>query len=156
MIFHNEHNSNSQINVFMLGDNNLRDDKYPGDDPSELFKIFAYIYSESKKISNCHVIFCSLIPSIVNFDGCNDIFMDFDASLKTLVDQEHEMVQVDKILRKKTGQVKEKLFQNDGIHLNDDGTDKITEQIFNRVRSTPRRFLQWKLMSYYALKMKIE
>ena len=142
MIFHNQHNSNSQINVFMLGDNNLRDDMYPGDDPSDLFKIFAYIYSESKKISNCHVIFCSIIPSIVNFDGCNDIFMDFDASLKTLVDKEHEMVQVDKILLKKTGQVKEKLYQSDGIHLNNDGTDKITEQIYNRVRSTPRRFLQ--------------
>ena len=68
--------------------------------------------------------------------------MDFDAALKTLVDKEHEMVQVDKILRKKTGQIKEKLFQNDGIHLNNDSTDKITEQIFNRVQSTPRRFLQ--------------
>ena len=71
--------------------------------------------------------------------------MDFDTSLKTLVDKEHEMVQVDKILRKKTGQVKEKLFQNDGVHLNNDGTDKITEQIFNRVRSTPRRFKPMKI-----------
>ena len=68
--------------------------------------------------------------------------MDFDASLRSLVDKEHEMVQVDKILRKKTGQIKEKLFQSDGIHLDIVGTEKITEQIFNRVRSTPRRFLQ--------------
>ena len=89
-----------------------------------------------------------LPTSILNFDGRNDIFMDFDAALKTLVDKEHEMVQVDKILRKKTGQIKEKLFQNDGIHLDNDGTAKITEQIFNRVRSTPRRFLQWKLMNW--------
>ena len=155
MIFHNQHNSNPQIVVIMLADNNLRDSKYPRDDPSEVFKIFAYIYAESKKISKCHLIFCSLIPSIENFDGCNDIFMDFDESLKTLVDKEHEMVQVDKILRKKTGQVKQTFYQDDGIHLNNEGTDKITEQIFNRVRSAPRRFLQWKLMSY-ALKMKIE
>ena len=40
------------------------------------------------------------------------------------------------------GKSEQGVFQNDGVHLNNDGTYKIIELIFNRVRSTPRRFLQ--------------
>ena len=73
-----------QVRVLILGDNNLRDDWYPMDDPSELASIFEYLLIEARKIKNCHLIVSGLIPSVVNQENCDIHFNQFDQALKDL------------------------------------------------------------------------
>ena len=73
-----------QVNVVILGDCNLRDSRYPMDDPAEVYSIFAYLLKEARKIKKCHLIFSTLIPSRENQENCDIHFNQFDQALKDL------------------------------------------------------------------------
>ena len=94
-----------QVNVMILGDCNLRDSWYPMDDPSELRSIYAYLFTEARKIKKCHLITSSLIPSIENQENCDIHFNQFDQFLKDLC-HPSEFLSLNNWLRTKYGKIK--------------------------------------------------
>ena len=76
-------------------------------------------------------------PSIENQEKCDIVFTKFDDALKNLVNPETELLNLNKSFRKRNGQIKKVLYYPDKVHLNDDGTKVLTQQIFNKVYGIP-------------------
>ena len=131
-----------QVQVLVLGDCDLRDSKYPMTDPDELFAIFKYFLAEAKKIPNVVVLLCSILPSIENQQNNEAYFLEFDERLKLLVDSPSELIHFSKSFRDSYGQIKRRLYEKDGVHLNSDGTDVMAKQIFNHVMRIPKNRFQ--------------
>ena len=94
-----------QVNVLILGDCNLRDSWYPMDDPAELRSIYAYLFTEARKIKKCHLITSSLIPSVENQENCDIHFNQFDQAMKDLC-HPSEFLSLNNWLRTKHGKIK--------------------------------------------------
>ena len=115
---------------------------YEMTDPDELFGIFKYFLTEAKKIQNVVVLLCSMLPSIENQKNNEAYFLEFDERLKLLVDSPSELIHFSKSFRDSFGQIKRRLYQEDGVHLNSDGTDVMAKQIFNHVMRIPKNRFQ--------------
>ena len=90
---------NPQIHILALGDNNLR---WFYDDPIDVLLLLRDFLMEARKIENCHVMVCSLLPSIENQENCNRAFLQFDRSLKIIADPQFEIIKLQKRFRNKT------------------------------------------------------
>ena len=102
-------------------------------DPEELYAIYKYFLTEAKKIKNVVVLLCSILPSIENQHYNESYFLEFDERLKLLVDSPSDLIHFSNSFRNDFGQIKRHLYQDDGVHLNDKGTDVMAKQIFNYV-----------------------
>ena len=102
-------------------------------DPDELYAIFNYFLTEAKKIKNSVVLLGSMLPSIENQQNNEHYFLEFDERLKRLVDSPSDLIHFSKSFRDSVGQIKRHLYQDDGVHLNPEGTDVLAKQIFNYV-----------------------
>ena len=124
--------------LWISGDNDLRpgdneDYKFELTDPDELYEIFKYLLTEAKKIENVVVLLCSMLPSIENQQHNECYFLEMDERLKLLVDSPSNLIHFSKSFRNSVGQIKRHLYQDDGVHLNPEGTDVMAKQIFNYV-----------------------
>ena len=130
---------NPQVHVIMLGDNNLR---WSHSQPEDVLAMFRFLLAKSSKIQNCKIVIVSLISTLENIEEKFQIFVNFDKELAKILDPKHDMVDLRKSLRSKNGDIKEKLFQFDGVHLNSDEAKVLANQIFNKLERLPRKFFE--------------
>ena len=128
-----------QIHIIILGDNNLRGERMEKED---VMKIFRFFIARARKIPKSRVILSSLIPSVEHNEKNNEIFNNFDEELAKILDKKYEYLNLRKSMRSKTGEIKEKLFKSDGVHLNEDGNDVLSKQIYNKVDRMPLKFFE--------------
>ena len=84
---------------------------------------------EARKTENCHVMVCSLLPSIENQENCNRAFLQFDRSLKIIADPQFEIIRLEKSFRNKKLTIKNSFYDKEGVHLNEDGAEMLAKVI---------------------------
>ena len=128
------------IIITVLGDNNLR---WFFDKPQHVLRMFEDLLVAARKIENCHIIISSLLPSIENKENCDQIFLEFDRKLKTILDPRNELLDLQKSLRNKMGLIKEVLYDDkQDVHLSDEGAEVLSLQVFNKVRRLPHKYFE--------------
>ena len=90
---------------------------------------------EARKIENCHVMVCSLLPSIENQENCNRAFLQFDRSLKIIADPQFEIIKLEKSFRNKKLAIKNSFYDRDGA-------DMLAKVIFDKTRRIPYNFFE--------------
>ena len=130
---------NPQIHVILLGDNNLR---WLKNDANEVLAMFQFLLSRTKDVRKCKIIVGTLIPTLENIENNLDTFINFDQALSEILDPKYEMLDLRKSLKSKNGEIKEKYYKSDGVHLNRSGAKVLTQQIFNKVQRFPRSFFE--------------
>ena len=71
-----------------------------------------------------------------------DLFINFDQALTEILDTKYEMLDLRKSLKSKKGEIKEKYFKADGVHLNKSGAEVLSKQIFNKIQRMPKEFFE--------------
>ena len=125
-----------QVHTVLLGSNNFRN---LDSDPIQVLKLLEDFVKAARTYENCHVYVCTLVPSIENKENCDSIFLQWDRSLRIILDTENEIIDLQRKFRKKQ-QITESLYDSDGVHLNHDGADLLAKLIFDRIRRTPYEF----------------
>ena len=128
-----------QIHIIILGDNNLRWEKCKKEDVMKMFRFFV---PRARQIPKSRVIIASLIPGIEYNEKNNEVFNEFDEDLAKILDKKYEYLNLRKSMRSTKGQIKEKLFKTDGVHLNEEGNNVLCKQIFEKVDRLPRKFFE--------------
>ena len=128
-----------QVHIVVLGDNNFRNLTY---DPVEVLEWLHNFMIEARQIPKSRVLVCSLIPSIENYQNCDETFRQWDKSLLTILDPEFEIINLQKCFRTSKLEIKESLYSPDGVHLSHSGADLLAKKIFDSIRRLPINFFE--------------
>ena len=128
-----------QVHVLVLGDNNFRKMEY---DPVQVLGWLQNFLNEARTIEKSHVSVCTLLPSIENKAVCDETFLQWDQSLKVILDTEFEIINIQKLFRKRNMDIREELYGDDGVHLNHRGADILAKKIFDSIRRLPHEFFE--------------
>jgi hypothetical protein len=97
-----------------------------------VFSFFENLEKRTRDIPNCHLILSSLIPSPKTAAICEGTFKKIDCNIKSITDiRNRDLAYFDanRILRNPDGSIKIELFEDDGVHLTEKGTDELSKEI---------------------------
>ena len=77
-----------------------------------------------------------------NIENNLDTFINFDKNLAEILDPKYELLDLRKSLKSKSGEIKEKFYKEDGVHLNKNGAEVLSKQIFNKIQRLPIEFFE--------------
>ena len=131
-----------QVKILLLGDNNLRRLK---EDPNDYIQLVKNLVHEFKNIEKCHLVLTSLLPSPLTDHICKDVFKDVSEKLKNIARQEGQnnkvsFLNLTKFL--KNGKINEELYNDDKIHLNEEGATVLADSLLKHLLLRPNKI--WK------------
>ena len=102
-------------------------------------KLLVDFVMAARQFEHCHVYVCTLVPSVENAKNCDTLFLQWNRSLRIILDAETEIIDLSKKFRYKQ-QIIETFYDTDGVHLNHDGADPLAKLLFDQIRRTPKEF----------------
>ena len=82
----------------LLGSNNFRN---LDSDPVQVLKLLEDFVKAARNYENCHVYICTHVPSVENKENCDNVFLQWDKSLRIILDSENEIIALQKKFRYK-------------------------------------------------------
>ena len=128
-----------QVHILLIGSNNIR---RKGD--NQLLPRFQSIVQHASTLEKCHVVLCGFFPSPRTDKYSRDRFFEASNQLKTLSRAFPHHTSFLGLQKGFTfnGEIRNELFHGDGIHLNEDGAERLAELLTNCLGSFGKTFFQ--------------